>query len=289
LLDSVFKVSAVVRIEEQDEGRQKLGGDSDRVVIAYDVEAYEQIVVTLRSWLDKPPAQIARVSQRPISSQRRRPLSSATSPTSTSFSFLKSQSIEWLQPAAYFPHFWDSLSGSSNCDTHTGSNFLDSQGEGLDEFMSRYMLQHTSFVCSDRIYFCVEERQYASHGSAAISKEKIAPGLDVLEAIQNTYCPLNDFHGINVSLLDARKNTRSPLKITGQLSQHRTKDVHKSDFILTFPNILKARSSLTRGEYHFCAALNLNLVETSAFCDGGFTSDQIRFFIFMLNYLVDDS
>jgi hypothetical protein len=274
LPDSVFKVSAVVRIEDTRDIKVKSSVNSSNVVIANDLEHYEEIVSTLRTWFDRPLARPTQSTEK--MQKRRKPPTPSEKKTTNSLSFLRAKPIEWLQPAANFPQFWDLLSGSGSSAATSPLNFLDGQGEGLDEFMARYMLQHTSFVSSDRVYFCIEERQYANQGQAAISKEKSTYTLDLLESIQSIYCPLKDVHGINASLIETRTHTKSPLKITRQLSAHRNQIKREGDLVSAFPNILKAYSYSNQVEYHFCAALNLNLVETSAFSGGAFSSDQIR-------------
>lgn len=100
--------------------------------------------------------------------------------------FLSSYHIAWLHPPSYYPILWgkvalhgkqrNSVHEISFTDTYldkiqsdvegyphnvpeADNNQKESSGEGyLDAFISKYSLQHTSLLASDRIYFCLEER-----------------------------------------------------------------------------------------------------------------------------------
>ena len=58
-----------------------------------------------------------------------------------------------------------------NTDTHT---------EGLDEFMTRFMSQHTSTIACDRVFYCLQERNLALKGPSSFPADKNSASLALL-------------------------------------------------------------------------------------------------------------
>ena len=110
--------------------------------------------------------------------------------------FLSSYHIAWLHPPSYYPMLWGKVASHGKhrksvhevpfADTYLSKTLNDVEGyphsvpeadhnqrkswEGqcLDDFISRYSLQHTSLLASDRIYFCLEERNLLTFGKFPI-------------------------------------------------------------------------------------------------------------------------
>lgn len=108
--------------------------------------------------------------------------------------FLNSNHIAWLHPPSFYPLLWGKIVGYrgkpenmrsiSVVGTHSDSkqdeiggvrHVPDIPGAGgsergswreecLDNFIARYSLQHTALLASDRIYFCLEERNLLTNG-----------------------------------------------------------------------------------------------------------------------------
>ena len=117
--------------------------------------------------------------------------------------FLKSSACEWLHPPSFVPHIWDKLvqrepvaksdrdainsykAAKSDSDgTGTGSGAGGSSGGGvegggagkltpeLDAFIDRYCMQHSAYVASQRVYYCVEERASSLGGVQSQSQSQ---------------------------------------------------------------------------------------------------------------------
>ena len=106
--------------------------------------------------------------------------------------FLSSYHIAWLHPPSYYPMLWGKVASHGthrksvhnvpSADTYLSKTLNDVEGyphsapevdhnqkeswegQSLDDFISRYSLQHTSLLASDRIYFCLEERNLLTFG-----------------------------------------------------------------------------------------------------------------------------
>ena len=111
---------------------------------------------------------------------------------------LSSSPIEYLHPPSYFPSIWqqihtDELRGvhvhrtesdpldtnrnrnrnrsKSDSDSGDGDNSkLDETGR-ISDFVKKFTLQHSSFVSSDRVYFCLEERALATRHRGTLDPE----------------------------------------------------------------------------------------------------------------------
>eukprot|EP01041_Mallomonas_annulata_P003005 gene3005-5888_t len=117
--------------------------------------------------------------------------------------YLKSNDIEWLHPASYWPKYWDKIqkihknitkrkdsmselldSNLTSINTSSKSSLINNNNniannshttknnntiDSFDEFTERYTNQHSSFVCNPRLFYCLEERDVASSVVTAMS------------------------------------------------------------------------------------------------------------------------
>ena len=114
--------------------------------------------------------------------------------------------IEWLSPASYYPDYWDQLfaaggvqsSGSASIMSGGTSDYCE-RVEGdiqrfttTENFLRRFSSQHASFVVTERVYFCLDERGVALNGPASFpsssSTEPLPPSLALLNDLYNLYC-----------------------------------------------------------------------------------------------------
>ena len=96
----------------------------------------------------------------------------------TSTDFLSASHCAWLHPSSFYPVIWQHIARSVRGVMESGdpkSDKIEDQGDTeygdcrnssrSDCFMSRYCLQHTSYLSIDRVYLCLEERRLTSHQS----------------------------------------------------------------------------------------------------------------------------
>ena len=292
LSETSIKVSAVVRFERKSRNIEQLPNNGLQVVSS--VKEYKQLLVAMKSWLS--PSNIPRPSisrdgsQRSSSSPKPTPVKSTSSkqqPASTNkdegvkTSFITCRPIEWVIPASFYPKFWDSvfvrgdtssvMPNPVNTDTHT---------EGLDEFMTRFMSQHTSTIACDRVFYCLQERNLALKGPSSFPADKNSASLALLGNLEAIYVYNKDVRNVSQALFNLRSDIEHPQALHQSCSIHRVCTSsslvgNQAEAMNVYPDVVQTESS--KGSlYHFAPALQINLAETRAFSECGFTSDQIR-------------
>jgi hypothetical protein len=156
-------------------------------------------------------------------------------PWNFSTKLLSSSPIEWLHPPSYFPSIWDQIHAdelrgvymhvlvhgiepdridpnrSRNRNSNRNSNRSSNRNGNnsnpqLDEtarisnFTKKFTLQHSSFVSSDRVYFCLEERALATSHKWTLDPEGgEEEGLSEEQKMLNIYSHLQVFVGANLA------------------------------------------------------------------------------------------
>lgn len=223
--------------------------------------------------------------------------------------FLSSSVVEWLHPASYYPSHWDTLvphlqSISSNRKSHSGkrskftslsssssnaskrmqdnsdkvSTSIDpSASHGLDDFILRYSSQHTACVASQRLYFCLEERNFAASEGVFLASSTQDPTVETLSALQSIYCKKSKESSAPLSsLTDLRSSlSNEPYAAVDILGGHRSSTSKSHNGLKAFPDIIRATST-SGNDLHFAPATVLNVVETETFKHIGANSDQLR-------------
>ena len=184
--------------------------------------------------------------------------------------------IEWLSPASYYPDYWDQLfaaggvqsSGSASIMSGGTSDYCE-RVEGdiqrfttTENFLRRFSSQHASFVVTERVYFCLDERGVALNGPASFpsssSTEPLPPSLALLNDLYNLYCKPGKHlyckpgkqalraNGIADAqqLLQIREATSTPLAVQDTLCSHRLISTDKNIFAASFPDILVVRPTV---------------------------------------------
>jgi len=73
--------------------------------------------------------------------------------------FLSANSIAWLHPTSFHPEYWDAVIAHHNSSNRASGG--PASTDGFDSFTEKYVTQHMSVLGSDRLYYCLEERQHA--------------------------------------------------------------------------------------------------------------------------------
>jgi hypothetical protein len=208
--------------------------------------------------------------------------------------FLQSQYIDWLHPPSHYPNIWDRLStariksaplrvASSKVNDTVPSappaagisgetrNVLTTE---LESFIGRYSIQQSAFIASERLYYCLEERQAAGVPSPGRSGVRDASDEfhTMLRQIETHYVKNAD-----AGLLPLREQLhRSPMAVDEYLGSHRSLSFSKnpiediSSLGSCYPDVIRIRvrdDNAAEKSLHFIAATTFNLFETQAFVD----------------------
>ena len=89
--------------------------------------------------------------------------------------FIDVSSISWLHPSSFYPMIWRNIAKDMMNSLPTPvtnlNNIYHNEISKLDDFLSVYFSQHSSFVASNRLYYCLEER-IASSTLKTIEKDQ---------------------------------------------------------------------------------------------------------------------
>ena len=302
-----IRVSAVIRlVKKMGHGHRSqlsLQPDTPSFCLASNGEEYDVIISTLRAWMSPAPlrSSISRESThrppppstpkggggsagRQHKSSEKLPKPCTSDISHCKFRFLSSQSIEWIYPASYYPKFWDGFASQQNTKTAVSSIpssplTTETHTEGLDEFMIRYMSQHTSPIACDRIFYCLEERFLALQGPGSYPANKTNSPLGVLDSLESIYVYKEEVSNVSERLTELRFDTNSPQKVTKFCSTHRVCSSQafgpEASTLRSFPDVIQTITEISTS-YHFAPALLFNLPETRAFSGCEFGSDQVR-------------
>ena len=187
-ISPALKITAVIRFQRgPSPNRGSTTSNVKRTLVTSRLSELEGMVVELRNWASpqrllrssggaRPHHSLSPVDRMRISgnSKAARTAAGDSSERNHKLSLaqiVSARSIAWLHPSSFCPSYWDELvkhriSNRMKVDpSQAGStphiSPRASTGDGFDEFAERYASQHSSFVCSDRLYFCLEERAAA--------------------------------------------------------------------------------------------------------------------------------
>ena len=155
-------------------------------------EEFLKVTEYLRSWM-KPGSNSGKLehsqpAERAGNSQDKKESDKSWSSisSSTSTRLLSSSGIEWLHPPSFFPSIWEQIHADELRGFHRTESNLRNREKDIEKdrgrerdrdvsvedskqdetrrisrFIDKFALQHSSFVSSDRVYFCLEERERA--------------------------------------------------------------------------------------------------------------------------------
>ena len=208
--------------------------------------------------------------------------------------FLRSRCVEWLHPPSHCPHIWDDLVETRRCSQQadrTATAALEEKDEeeahddgekkltpALDCFIERFGVQRSAFVASERLYYCLEERQVTRPALTpeGNSDEPSRAFADMLSRIEHHYVDDAD-----AGLLPLREQLEQvPLEVQSYLGTHRDiavpSDTHEdvANLASMYPDIVSTKpvgsSSFSKAgstTLHFVPATTYNLLETQAFAE----------------------
>ena len=208
--------------------------------------------------------------------------------------FLRSRRVEWLHPPSHYPHIWDDLVDTRQRSQQAEQSaklapvkdgWVADQDDGakkltsvLDSFIERFGLQRSAFVASERMYYCLEERQVTRsallpEGNCDDSSQAFA---HMLMRIEQHYVDDAD-----AGLLPLREQLEQvPLEVQSYLGTHRSivappgthEDV--ANMACMYPDVVSAKpigsssaAKMSSTTLHFVPATTYNLLETQAFAD----------------------
>jgi hypothetical protein len=298
------------------------GGEFVKPIVMERRSEFGAMVTELRVWLARegkgrhsmlPTASGANIPHPPPRSSR---AGGGRGDASRLTEVLSSAGLLWLQPAAARPDLWSEHADGTDAGRPMCSPRASMEGGGaagdaevseeqrqLDAFTTRFAMQHTAFVTSQRLYFCLEERCAVLAHRAPFptprsdGKDDAAlSALTVIDALQQMYCPnvarrsktsakggafmtstgteMDDDGGTSLTadVLDTEL-AKGPMILISSTSAHR--GAGKSAVLVDFPDVLRGRLATGR-VCHFVPAMVLNLVETRAFCGLPYSAEDLR-------------